>query len=287
MLQDPPIVCLGERLYRIERPFGRMPAGQSMHEVSQVAVDSSGRVLVFRRADPPVLVFSPQGELLKSWGSGRFHDPHGIAVTPDDRVLLVDRDAHVVSIWTVEGKELLRLGTHHRPRHGAPFNHPSDAAVDAAGRIWVADGYANARLHVFDPEGRHLDSFGGPGHGPGEFSTPHGIWIDRAGRVLVADRENGRVQVLDGEGRFLEEWRDLYKPMDIWEDAEGGILVTDQISRLSLFAPDGTLRGRCRAAIIYAHGVWGDADGAIYLAELPPIDRIAKLVPIEPRAAGT
>jgi peptidylglycine monooxygenase len=257
-----------------------MPAGQSMHEVSQVAVDSRGRVLVFRRADPPVLVFSPEGELLRSWGTGRFHDPHGIAVTPDDRVLLVDRDAHVVSVWTVEGEELLRLGAHHHPRHGAPFNHPSDAAVDAEGRIWVADGYGNARLHVFDAEGRHLDSFGGPGHGPAEFSTPHGIWIDRAGRVLVADRENHRVQVLDAEGRFLSEWRDLYKPMDIWEDAEGGILVTDQISRLSRYAPDGTLLGRCRAAIIYAHGVWGDASGAIYLAELPPIDRIAKLVPI-------
>jgi DNA-binding beta-propeller fold protein YncE len=280
MLRDPPIVRLGTQLYRIERPFGRVPLGHSLHEVSQVAVDSAGRVLVFRRADPPVLVFSPAGDLLHEWGAGRFHDPHGIAVTPDDRVLLVDRDAHFVSVCTVEGEELLRLGTAHRPRDGAPFNHPSDAAVDAGGRIWVADGYGNARLHVFDREGRHLESFGAPGHGPGEFGTPHGIWVDRQGRVLVADRENHRVQVLDAQGRFLAEWRDLYKPMDIWEDAEGGILVTDQISRLSRFTPDGGLAGRCRAAIIYAHGVWGDAAGAIYLAELPPIDRIAKLVPI-------
>lgn len=280
MIQNPPIVCLGQRLYRIERPFGRMPAGLSMHEVSQVAVDSAGRVFVFRRADPPVLVFAPDGTLLRSWGEGRFADPHGIAITPDDRVILVDRDAHFVSVCTTEGEEILRLGTPHRPRHGALFNHPSDAAVDAEGRIWVADGYGNARLHVFDREGRHLESFGTPGHGPGAFSTPHGIWIDRQGRVLVADRENHRVQVLDADGRFLTEWRDLYKPMDIWEDAEGGILVTDQISRLSRFSPDGTLIGRCRAAIIYAHGVWGDATGALYLAELPPIDRIAKLVPM-------
>lgn len=280
MFEDPPVVCLGERLYRIERPFGRMPAGVSMHEVSQVAVDSAGRVFVFRRADPPVLIFSPEGELLQSWGEGRFADPHGIAITADDRVILVDRDAHFVSVCTVAGEELLRLGTPHRPHHGMPFNHPADAAVDAQGRIWIVDGYGNARLHLFDLDGRHLESFGAPGHGPAEFSTPHGIWIDRQGRVLVADRENHRVQVLDGEGRFLAEWRDLYKPMDIWEDADGGILVTDQISRLSRYAPDGTLMGRCRAAIIYAHGVCGDAEGSIYLAELPPIDRIAKLVPL-------
>jgi sugar lactone lactonase YvrE len=279
LFQEPPIVRLGERTYRIERPFGRMPAGHSMHEVSQVAVDSAGWVFVFRRADPPVLVFSPEGELLRSWGAGRFADPHGIAITPDNRVLLIDRDAHFVSVCTTDGEEVLRLGTPHRPRHGAPFNHPSDAAVDAEGRIWVADGYGNAHLHVFDREGRHLESFGGPGHGPAQFTTPHGIWIDRQARVLVADRENHRIQVLDQDGRFVTEWRDLYKPMDIWEDAEGGIFVTDQISRLSRYAPDGTLLGRCRAAIIYAHGVWGDASGAIYLAELPPIDRIAKLVP--------
>lgn len=280
MFQDPPVVCLGTTLYRIERPFGRMPSGQSMHEVSQVAVDSSGRVFVFRRADPPVLVFAPDGTLLDSWGEGRFADPHGIAVTPDDRIILVDRDAHFLSVCTPGGEEILRLGTPHRPRHGAPLNHPSDAAVDRSGNIWIADGYGNARLHVFDAEGRHLESFGSPGDGPGQFSTPHGIWIDRQGRVLVADRENHRVQVLDSAGRFITEWRDLYKPMDIWEDAEGGILVTDQISRLSRFSPDGMLLGRCRAAIIYAHGVWGDSDGALYLAELPPIDRIAKLVPL-------
>lgn len=287
MPAESPIVCLGETLYRIERPFGRMPPGRSMHEVSQVAVDSTGRVFLFRRADPPVLVFAPDGSLLDAWGEGRFEDPHGIAVTADDRVVLVDRDGHAVHVCTADGEEVLRLGTRGRPRHGGPFNHPADAAMDAAGRLWVADGYGNARLHVFDAEGRHLDSVGAPGDAPGRFSTPHGIWIDRQGRVLVADRENHRVQVLDGAGRYITEWRDLYKPMDIWEDAEGGILVTDQISRVSRFAPDGALLGRCRAATIYAHGVWGDAGGAIYLAELPPIDRIAKLVPLVPGAEPT
>ncbi len=57
-----------------------------------------------------------------------------------------------------------------------------------------------------------------PGSGPGEFTTPHAIWVDRSERVLVADRENNRVQVFDRDGRFLEMWGDLYHPMDIAED---------------------------------------------------------------------
>jgi peptidylglycine monooxygenase len=272
-----PVVVLGTQRYRIERPWGRPHAPR---EVSQIAVASDGRVLAFCRAGAPVVVFAPDGQVIGEWGAGRFFDPHGIAITPNDRVILVDRDAHVVVVCTLEGEEVLRLGTVHAPRDGAPFNHPSDAAVDAAGNIFVCDGYGNSRVHVFAPDGRHLASWGEPGRGPGQFMTPHGIWVDRAGRVLVADRENHRVQVLDAEGRFLAEWTGLHMPMDIWEDAAGHILVTDQISRLSRFAPDGTLLGRCRAASIYAHGVWGDATGAIYLAELPPVDRIAKLVPI-------
>ena len=70
----------------------------------------------------------------------------------------------------------------------------------------MTDGYGNARVHKFAADGTYLFSWGEPGTAPGQFNLPHGVWIDRRGRVLVADRENDRVQVFDQEGKLLEIW---------------------------------------------------------------------------------
>jgi peptidylglycine monooxygenase len=88
--------------------------------------------------------------------------------------------------------------------------------------------------------------------------------------VLVADRENNRVQVFDRAGNFLAAWGDFYHPMQIWIDDRDLVFVTDQIPRISLLTLDGELVGRCRGAINGAHGLSGDADGNLYLSELPP-----------------
>jgi DNA-binding beta-propeller fold protein YncE len=271
-------VVLGEQTFRIERPWGRLPAGVSLGQISQLAVDSQGHVYVFQRAEPPVLVFAPSGAYRASLAAGQIADAHGIAITPDNRLFLVDRDAHQILVMTTEGKLLGTLGERHRPRAGAPFNHPADVAVAADGEIYVADGYGNTMVHRFAADGRHLQSFGRPGKGAGEFTTPHAVWLDRQNRVLVADRENDRVQVFDRDGRFLEEWRDFYHPMDIWEDGDGRIYVTDQIPRLNQLSPTGKLIGRCRPCYNTPHGVWGASDGALFIAEMNP-PQVVKLTP--------
>ena len=56
---------------------------------------------------------------------------------------------------------------------------------------------------------------------PGEFTTPHAIWIDGEGRVLVADRENNRIQVFTPDGDYLASWGDHYHPMDIYGGPDG------------------------------------------------------------------
>ena len=136
-------VVLGDRFYRVERPWGRVPAGVDMSPVSQLALDSAGRVYVYRRADPPVLVFESSGEFAGGLGEGRICDAHGICITPDDRVFLVDRDAHQILVFTLDGAEIGALGERHRPRLGAPFNHPTDVAVAADGEVYVADPVAS------------------------------------------------------------------------------------------------------------------------------------------------
>ena len=270
------MVVMGDRRYRVERPWGEMPHDTRLAALSQLAVDSEGRVYAYQRADPPVIVFEPTGAFRATWGHGLIADAHGIFISADDRVYLVDRDAHQILIFTTGGDPLGALGTRNAPRFQAPFNHPTDVAVAPDGEIYVSDGYGNSAIHRFSASGEHMTTWGRPGSGPGEFTTPHAIWVDRADRVLVADRENNRVQVFDRDGRFLEEWGDFYHPMDIAEDDRGMILVTDQVPRLSMLSPAGELVGRCRAVWNGAHGVSCNARGDIFLAEMNP-NRVTKL----------
>ena len=177
--------------------------------ISQLALDSNGNLYVYQRADPPVVVFDASGEFLAGWGAGYICDAHGIFIAPDDCVFLVDRDAHQILVFASEGAPIGVLGNWHRPRLGAPFNHPTDAAIAADGDIYVADDYGNSLVHRFSSTFELKLSWGGPGTGPGEFSTPHGIGVDRSDRVLVADRENDRVQLFDCDGGYLDEWTSM------------------------------------------------------------------------------
>ena len=271
------VVGSGDFVYDVVRGWGTLPAGWSLGLVSHVAVDSRDRVYFYQRKDPPILVFDGGGHFLSAWGDQRLRDAHGIFVGPDDHVYLCDRDEHEVLKLTPEGRVLLTLGHRGRPALQAPFNHPADVAVAPAGDIYVADGYGNSSVHRFSAEGRHLGSWGAPGIGRGQFTTPHGIWVDAQNRVLVADRENNRVQLFSPEGDYYGEWRDLYHPMDIYVDAAGVVYVTDQIPRISMYSPEGRLLARGRPVTVGAHGVWGDSRGNLYLAEVG-VNQVTKLV---------
>ena len=276
-MRDDLVVTLGGQSYAVECPWGALPDGQTFGPVSQLAVDSRDRVYVFQRANPPVLVFDPDGTLVDSWGEGQLSDAHGIFINRDDLVLLVDRDAHEILACETSGAVRFRLGQRHRPQFNDPFNHPTDIAQAPNGDYYVSDGYGNSRVHCFAADGTFRFSWGRPGGGPGEFTTPHAVWVDSTERVLVADRENNRVQLFDLEGRFIEAWTDFFHPMDIYADPAGNVFVTDQIPRLSMLSPDGTLIGRCRPVRFGAHGVGGDNAGNLYLAETAPLDCITRL----------
>ncbi|MBS0518814.1 MAG: peptidase [Proteobacteria bacterium] len=270
-------VILGDRRYAVHRNWARLPAGQEFGFLSDLSVDGDGHVHVAQRGtDRPVLVFDREGRNIGAWGEGVLAEPHYITRGADGTFLVADRDAHQVLRFDGAGTLLQALGRRHWPSLGAPFNHPTAAALASDGEIYVADGYGNSHVHRFGADGRLLQSWGGPGTGPGAFTTPHAVVIDRRGRVLVGDRENNRVQLFDRDGRFLTEWGDFYHPMQIWIDDRDLVFVTDQIPRISLMTLDGELVGRCRGAINGAHGLAGDAEGNLYLAELPP-QEITKL----------
>jgi peptidylglycine monooxygenase len=263
-------VILGDRRYAVHRRWAK-PEGQGFGFLSDLMVDGAGHVHVAQRGtEQPVLVFDRDGRQIGAWGEGTLAEPHYINASADGGILVADRDAHQVLRFDRDGRIVQALGRRHWPSLDAPFNHPTAAAQAPDGEIYVADGYGNSSVHRFAADGSLIRTWGGQGSGPGTFTTPHAVALDSRGRVLVADRENNRVQLFDREGNFVTEWGDFYHPMQIWIDDRDLVFVTDQIPRISLLTLDGRLVGRCRGAINGAHGLSGDADGNLYLSELPP-----------------
>jgi DNA-binding beta-propeller fold protein YncE len=231
----------GPLLFQADAAWARLPAGYQWSEATSIAVDSHDRVFVFNRGPHPVIVFAADGSFLSSWGEGSFNRPHGITIGPDDAVYCTDDCDHTVRKFTPDGRLLLTLGTSGRPsdtgaagndfrtikRAGPPFNYPTNIALAPEGDLYVADGYGNARVHKFAPDGRLLFSWGEPGSGPGQFHVPHGIAVDRAGTVYVADRENSRIQLFTPRGGYVAEWTDVARPCQVALDEQDRVYVAE------------------------------------------------------------
>ena len=148
-----------------------------------------------------------------------FPRAHGVFVAPDETLWLTDDGDHTVRQCTLDGRILLTLGTSGKPTpymSGDPFHRCTHTAMAPNGDIYVSDGYGNARVHKYAPDGRLLMSWGGSGTDPGEFNIAHNITCDADGWVYVADRENHRVQVFDGNGKYETQWNNLHRPCGIF-----------------------------------------------------------------------
>jgi DNA-binding beta-propeller fold protein YncE len=232
-------MIVGEGSYRYELAEGweQLPKGWFHGDVAGVATDSQDRVYVFNRSEHPLIVYDRDGRFLGSWGEGVFTRPHGITITPDDTVWLVDDGDHTVRKCTLDGQVLQTLGTPHQPsdtgyqanvpgnlttiqRAAGPFHRPTRLSLAPSGQLFVSDGYGNARVHVFTGQGELERSWGEPGTAPGQFQLPHSVWVHTDGRVFVCDRENDRVQILSPSGEVLAVWTNLTRPGDLFIDAD-------------------------------------------------------------------
>jgi hypothetical protein len=164
-------------------------------------------------------VFDREGNFLRSWGEGMFPRAHGIYIDADDMLYLTDDGDHTFRKCTPEGKVLLTIGIPGKPApymSGEPFHRCTHTALSPKGELYISDGYGNARVHKYSPDGKLLFSWGEPGTDPGQFNIVHNIVTDAEGWVYVADRENHRVQVFNGEGRFEAQWNNLHRPCGLY-----------------------------------------------------------------------
>ncbi|MFC5064811.1 hypothetical protein [Actinomycetospora atypica] len=292
----------------------RLPDGPTFSgAASSVTIGADERIYVFNRGPQRIVVLEADGTYAGGWGDAAdYARPHGISTCADGDLLLVDVGAHVIDKVHPDGRRVLRLGT---PGHrtaaysGEPFNQPTDAVEHPATReIFVADGYGNARIHRYDPDGRLISSWGKPGSGPGRLSNPHGLCLLDDDHLAVCDRENHRLQIFDLDGGLVES-RHQHRPAavrrigDLLYIAELGPpaymhgSIPDMGSCVTVTTLDGTAVDRLGAhrpglgvgAFLSPHGMAVSATGAVYVAEVnavyletlglpvPPLDDLPSL----------
>lgn len=284
----------GEYRYRVVEDWAKLPDGWTMPDAAAVAVDSKDRVYVFNRGIHPMIVFDRDGNFLRSWGEGIFSRAHGLHIGPDETLYCTDDGDHTVRKCTLEGKVLLEIGIPGRSSpfmSGMPFHRCTHTALSPNGEIYISDGYGNARVHKYSPDGKLRHSWGESGTDPGQFNLPHNICCDPDGWVYVADRENHRVQVFNGDGKYETQWNNMHRPCALYIEPRRrpyayigelgpGLAVNREFPnlgpRISIVTHEGKPIARLGTEIaglgphqfVAPHGIAIDSRGDLYVGEV-------------------
>jgi DNA-binding beta-propeller fold protein YncE len=219
--------------YRAVVDFLKLPPNVYFGEVPGVAVNSKGHIFVFSRGNSTgpaygasaaqLFEFDANGKFVREIGHNLYawSFAHTVKIDPQDNIWVTDKGSDMVIKFTPEGRVAMVFGRKQEasddgtgplkkpnpplPAEDGMFRQVTDVAWDKAGNTYISDGYINSRIGKVDKDGNWLKSWGEPGTGPGQFDTPHSLAIDAAGSVYVADRGNRRIQVFDGEGKFLRQ----------------------------------------------------------------------------------
>ena len=270
--------------FRVDPFWAReLPNNWMLGQVSGVAVDDRDHVWIVHRPRtldarqrgeegmccvpaPPVIELDPDGNVVRSWGGpgDGFEWPeneHGIHVDPQGHVWIGGNgpgDAHVLK-FTADGEFLLQIGRADQSggsNDTENLGRPASIEVDPVeNEVYIADGYGNRRVIVFDSETgeyrRHWGAYGGrpddtdlPPYDPAaepirHFRSPvHGVAIANDGLVYVADRTNNRLQVFQKDGQFVTEA--FVRTQTLGSGSASGVTLSEDADQRWLFIPDGT-----------------------------------------------
>ena len=283
------LLISGPFTYQVNREFAVWPEEYAGYQVCGTYTDGERLYVTTRCAECPVAVFDMAGNFIRRLGEdiprGRVH---GVWKDRRGRIFFADDGTHVVRCISEDGELLKTIGTYMQPsdtgydasveghlsyltvkRLAGPFNKPTRRVEGQNGCYYASDGYGNAAVHMFDADLNLIRSWGGPGTGKGEFSIVHSLVTDRYGRVLVADRDNDRVQVFDENGKYLESIEGLLYPCDVDTDGEL-VYVAENDGRISIFDLDFKLLGQLgfSGSGLRGHSLSVDKKGNLYLGSL-------------------
>ncbi len=283
--------------YQVVHGWPTLPKGFALGQTTGVEVNSKNQVVVFHRGARPIIIFEGEsGKMIASFGDGLFGSAHGLTVDHNDNIWVTDGRRHTVHKFSADGKLLMTVGAQDVPGlDGSHFNRPTDVAIAPNGDMYVADGYGNRRIVHMDSSGKFIRDWGTEGDKEGQFVDPHGITLDEAGNVYVADRGNSRIQVFTKEGKFIQQWKsdELGRPwgVDVGSDrllyvADGGDMNPAPPERNRILKLD--LNGKILEAwgsfgsqdgqFWWAHDVATGDDGAVYVTDVNVGMRVQKFV---------
>ena len=263
--QDPVVLGAGAHTYRWVTGWGALPEGMTLGNTHGcIVVDSEDRVYVNTDTENAVIVFGPDGSYLRSFGKELAGNPHGMLLRregDEEFIYMAHTSRQEVLKLNLEGEILWTLPY---PKESGLYDdpgryRPTSVAIAPNGDLYVADGYGLSWIHVFDKERKYKRSIGGHGGLRGQFKTCHGIAIEEwegEPALMVADRENNRVQVLGLDGSVLSVMHgNLRRPCHVHYQA-GEILVPDLAGRVTILDEAGDVvvhlgdqprRGQARA----------------------------------------
>jgi peptidylamidoglycolate lyase len=239
------------------------------------------------RWDHIVNIVDRNGKLIESWEQHNklFVRPHRVLINPYDaerHIWLVDDGAHSIYKFTNDGKKLvMTMGEFKVPGDDQThFARPTEVAWLPDGTFFVTDGYTNTRVVKFDRNGKFVLTWGMKGIEPNEtrpgyMNTVHAIAIDKNRRIYISDRANGRIQVFDENGKFLDVWPNVRRPYSFLMSADQHLWVADGTTQKFLkFDLTGKLLFAWGTFGQFPGGHWGvhqfsvDSEGNLYTADV-------------------
>ena len=298
-----------------------------IHRPLTLTDDERGATLTPKRSKccipaPPVLEFDQQGNLLHAWGGpGAGYEwpknEHGIYIDPTGNVWVGGNDVtdHMILKFTPQGKFLLQIGSSGKSlgsNSTSQLGRPAHMNVDpVANEVYVADGYLNKRVIVFDSNtGAYKRHWGAYGNTPSyekmdgfnpkssQFSNPvHCVRLMKDNTLLVCDRANNRIQVFEKNGKFIREMAyeiDTKGSGSVWD------LIPSDASQKYILIADGTNNevavldratgqkvgsfgrsGRNAGDFHWVHNIAVDSDGSVYTTEVDTGKRAQRFIRIK------
>ena len=207
------IIGHGKFRYRVHKAWGNLdPSSTPVKNCHEMVLDKKGRlIMVTDETKNNIIIYDRSGKLLTTWGK-EFPGGHGLTLFDEggtDMLLICDPQTGRVVKTTTDGKTIMELP--HPTKIGAYGEKdawlPTETAVAPNGDIYVADGYGSQYILQFNAKGEYIRKFGGPGSGDDQFSTAHGVCIDRRDpkniTLICTSRGHNSFKRFTLEGKYL------------------------------------------------------------------------------------